>query len=240
MNKELLHELLDEMIDDVPASAALKTQTNRYGSIDGLDDEELADPEELERLAFLKDFEPVLSLPVKRREGWVRPNLDEGAFASVDFDRIAPEFDKVRYKAEILRRELQDLLITISIVKERLPSPAAEMVLAHLKTGLVQMEHVSEDMQCLAKLVGRADRLKKRLQEVQKRRKGAAPRGDVPQEARLPGPRPGSRETAMRCMTCGRERQDADLVGRLCLKCDKQLHDAREDAWQEAGMRERM
>lgn len=122
MNNELLHELLDEIIDDMPASAALKPRTDRYGGVPGLDDEELADPEELERMAFLRDFEPVLSLPVKRREGWVRPNFDEGAFGSVDFDRLVPEFDKVRYKAEKLREQLRDLLITISIVKERLPS----------------------------------------------------------------------------------------------------------------------
>lgn len=231
MNNELLHELLDEIIDDMPASAALKPRTDRYGGVPGLDDEELADPEELERMAFLRDFEPVLSLPVKRREGWVRPNFDEGAFGSVDFDRLVPEFDKVRYKAEKLREQLRDLLITISIVKERLPSPASDVVLKHLKTGLVQMEHVSEDMECLAKLVGRADRLKKRLQDLQKRRRGAAPEGSVPQEAR-PG-RPGS-GSAMHCMVCGRVKQDADLTGSLCLRCDKRLHDAREDAWQEA------
>jgi hypothetical protein len=240
MNNELLQELLDVIIDDVPASAALKAQSNRYGSIDGLDDDELADPEELERVAFQRDFEPVLSLPVKRREGWVRPNFDEGAFGTVDFDRLVPEFDKVRYKAEKLREELRDLLITISIVKERLPSPASDVVLKHLKTGLVQMEHLSEDMQCLAKLVGRADRLKKRLQDLQKRRKGAAALGGVPQVVRLQQPDTGDGRTAMQCMVCGGVKQDTDLTGPLCLRCDKRLHDAREDAWQEAGLPERM
>lgn len=39
---------------------------NRYGSVLGLDDEELASPEELERIQRIQEWEPVLLLPKPR------------------------------------------------------------------------------------------------------------------------------------------------------------------------------
>jgi len=40
-----------------------REQANRYGSVEGLDDEELADPEELERQVFAEEWAPILALP---------------------------------------------------------------------------------------------------------------------------------------------------------------------------------
>ena len=47
-------------------------------------------------------------MPVQGKQGGFRPDVDEdgfifGAFASVDFERVKPGFDKARYKADKLR-----------------------------------------------------------------------------------------------------------------------------------------
>jgi hypothetical protein len=98
-------------VDDVPVSPLRsEDRKNRYGSVPGLDDEELADPWELERQVFLQEFGPVLALPVRGKRNWIHAAVDEnggldwGAFGTVDFSRTMPEFDKARYKADKLRR----------------------------------------------------------------------------------------------------------------------------------------
>ena len=124
---------LDEtyQVEDLPVSAFLSADWgNRYGSVPGLDDTELADPNELEREVMLEEWAPVLVLPVKGNRSGIRPVVDEaggidwGAFGTVDFDRYRGGFDKVRYKADKLREQLKDLVIRIGLVKERLPGKA--------------------------------------------------------------------------------------------------------------------
>jgi hypothetical protein len=62
----------------VPASALRKEQRReRYGRIAGLRDDELADPDELERQALKEMWWPILRLPLQRWECPVRPNMDE-------------------------------------------------------------------------------------------------------------------------------------------------------------------
>jgi len=123
---------LDEsyQIEDVPVSALLSVDRgNRYGSVPGLDDDELLGPAELERQVYQQEFGPVLTLPVKGNRSGVRPVVDEaggvdwGAFGTVDFERLCP-FDKMRYKVDKLREQLKDLTIRMAIVKERLPGKA--------------------------------------------------------------------------------------------------------------------
>jgi hypothetical protein len=155
-------------VDDVPVSALLSVDRfNRYGSVPGLDDEELANPNELERQVYQQEFGPVLALPVKGRSSWIQPVIDEaggvdfGAFGTVDFERTMPEFDKARYKADKLREQLKDLTIRIGLVKERVPGKAKYMVLKYLKMGIIELEHISSfDMWCLARLYLRAQRLR--------------------------------------------------------------------------------
>jgi len=144
----------------VPASVLLRReQGNRYGSVPGLADEELADPDELERQVFVEEWAPILALPKPRRKCDIRPaigedgRLDWGAFATVDFERSYGSFDKARYKAERLREERRDKLIMLSIVEERLPGKAASLVVKYLRMGIITMEDiVNEDMLALAKL----------------------------------------------------------------------------------------
>ena len=56
---EQTSEYEDEQIDDVPSPAVvLGRNEQRYGSVPGLDDDELADPDELERQAIMAELEP--------------------------------------------------------------------------------------------------------------------------------------------------------------------------------------
>ena len=122
-----------------------------------------------------------MALPVRRRRGSLQPSVDEsgridwGAFATVDFDRLRPEFDKARYKAERLKEQLGDLLILVGIVKERLPGKAKYLVLKHLRMGIIDMEHIiSDDMLTLARLHLRARRLQEDITRLQERSKDRA------------------------------------------------------------------
>jgi hypothetical protein len=169
-------EFCDDEDDEVPVCEYLPQDSfNKYGSVPGLDDEELADPDELERQILMQEFGPILALPVKGRGSWIRPIIDEagmvdfGAFGTVDFSRTMPEFDKVRYKADKLREQLKDLAIRMGLVEERLPGKAKYLVLKYLKMGIIEMEHiVSFDMLCLARLYLRARRLRDEIWWLEK------------------------------------------------------------------------
>jgi len=167
---------------EVPESALLRReQGSKYGSVPGLDDSEMADPDELERQVFVQEFGPVLALPVKGDRSGIRPVVDEsggvdwGAFGTVDFERYRGGFDKVRYKADKLREQLKDLLILVSIVKERLPEKARYLVVKYMRMGIIGLEHiVNGDMLALARLCLRVERLRgeiKQLERVSKARR---------------------------------------------------------------------
>jgi len=58
----------------VPESALLKVEQGvSYGSVPGLDDDELADPAELERWMMIQEWGPILVLPVRDQQGGIRP-----------------------------------------------------------------------------------------------------------------------------------------------------------------------
>ena len=155
----------------VPESALRRAERgNKYGTVPGLDDEELADPEELERQVYLDEWGPVLVLPWRGRPSFQREfnedGVEWGAFASVDFKRTMPEFDKARYKADRLREELRGTLIQMDTAKERFPK-AKYLVLKYLQMGVIEREHiVSEDMREMARLWLRARRLREEIQEL--------------------------------------------------------------------------
>jgi len=175
MNEESSFVVCEDVV--VPELEMLRVEHgNRYGSVPGLDDAELADPLELEREIMLEEWSPVLALPVKGRGSWIRPVVDEcggvdwSAFGTVDFSRTVPEFDKLRYKVDKLREQLKDLTIRMAIVKERLPGKAKYMVLKYLKMGVIELEQIgSFDILCLARLYLRARKLRDeiwRLEQV--------------------------------------------------------------------------
>lgn len=158
--------------DVVVAESALvrRIRKNRYGHVAGLDDEELADPAELERQIFLEEFAPILALPVQRQWNGFRPEVDEsgamdwGAFGTMDFDRISPTFDKTRYKAEKLRERLRRVVIIFSIVKERIPGKAKYQILKYLRMGVIELDHIEDwDMWLLARRYLEARRLREKI-----------------------------------------------------------------------------
>lgn len=159
---------------EVPESVLLRRlRPNKYGSVPGLDDSELADPDELERQVLRQEFAPVLALPVKAGESCIRPNIDEGgtvdwgAFGTVDFDRYRPQFDKLRYKADKVAEQVKDVLIIFNIVNNRVQPKAKYLVLKYLRMGIIELEHiVNNDMLALARLYLRARRMRKEITEL--------------------------------------------------------------------------
>ena len=178
MNEEASFVVYEDV--EVAEAGLLRRECrSRYGSVPGLDDAELADPDELAREVMLEEWGPVLALPTKGKSNGIRPVVDEaggvdwGAFGTVDFERYRGGFDKVRYKADKLREQLKDLTIRIGLVKERLPGNAKYMVLKYLKMGLIELEHIgSFDMRCLARLWLRARRLRDEIWRLERLSQG--------------------------------------------------------------------
>jgi len=171
-------ELKQHDIDDIPVSATLEVERqSRYGGVPGLTDDELADPNELERIAFLRFWEPVLTLPIKPRQTWLRPAFDEsgradwGAFDTVDFERLYGPIRRPRRRAEQLRERLNDLIIMLSIVKDRVTRRDRYLVIKQLRMGFTRFEHIADDdMRAFAELYLRADRLKAEIAQIEERR----------------------------------------------------------------------
>ena len=170
MEQETSFVVVDGVV--VPESALRRAERcNLYGSVPGLDDEELATPEELERQVMLDEWGPVLALPVRGSKGFRPDFADNGgvefdAFATVDFQRTMPEFDKARYKAEKLKEGLQNVFILFGMVKARLPD-AARDVLKYLEAGGIELEHMAtEDMLALARLYLRARRFQREMRDL--------------------------------------------------------------------------
>ncbi len=166
---------------EVPESPLLKVERkDKYGSVPGLDDEELASPAELERQILWEQWGPILLLPSPKNETRLRPELDEdgylvGAFASADFDRIKPAFDKARYKADKLREQLKDVIIMFEMIRQRLPRKPVAIILKNLRLGRIELEDILDlNMWFLARYYLRARKLQKemvRLQEYSQRRR---------------------------------------------------------------------
>ena len=162
-----------------PASALVMVERHKgYGSVPGLDDDELADPAELERWVMIQEWGPILALPVQRRRCDIRPEVDEsghldwGAFGTIDFDRIRPPFDKTRYKLDRLREELKDAAIMLSIVTERIPGRSKYMVLKYLRMGIIDTDHItSDDMCAIARWCTRVRRLGAQIEELRRARR---------------------------------------------------------------------
>jgi hypothetical protein len=160
--------------DVVVAESVLlkRVRKDRYGSVPGLDDSELANPTELERQVYREELAPILALPVQGNRRSIRPAIDEdgsvcwGAFGTIDFERMYP-FNKVIYKADKLREQLKNILIIFGIVNERLKTMAKYTVLKRLQRGIIELEHIANnDMRALGRLYLRIRRLRKEIAEL--------------------------------------------------------------------------
>ena len=163
---------------EVPVSPLLKRQrSSRYGSIADLDDEELIDPAEVERIYLKSEFAPILALPVKTRSGWIRPNVDEdgtievGAFGTVDFDRHV-HFDKALYKAEKLKEELTNERLMVGFASSHIKTIAKYKVIKLVLKGILDVDDiVNAEMHCLARRFLRLRRLQREIAELEERSK---------------------------------------------------------------------
>jgi hypothetical protein len=165
----------------VAESALLKRErSNRYGSVEGLPDEELLNPHELERVYLMEELRPILQLPVRGRKCPLTPSIDEdgrvdwGAFATADFDEYRPDIDKPRYKANVLREERKDVILMVGLLKERILKAgkyrAMRKALNYVRKGVIEIDDIQDwDTWQLAKYCMRAARLKKQIQELQEK-----------------------------------------------------------------------
>ena len=149
-----------------------RVRKDRYGSVAGLDDSELANPDELQRQVYRDELAPILALPIQGKRCSVRVAIDEdgsfdwGAFGTVDFEGMYP-FNKVLYKADKLREQVKNVSILYTIVKERIKSMAKYTVLKYLERGFIELEHIADnDMRALGRLHLRIRRLRKEIAEL--------------------------------------------------------------------------
>jgi len=162
-----------------------------YGSVPGLEDDELADEAELERMVVLEQWGPILALPCRSHSG-IRPVIDElghrdwGAFGTWDFERLYGGFDKARYKAQKLREELRRCLIMLEMVTQRVPGRAKYLLLKHLAEGVIDFDHIEdEDMRAIAQWYLRAKRIRQQVRELEdyRRRRRSREASSAPSEA---------------------------------------------------------
>jgi hypothetical protein len=161
-------------IEDLPVSPQIRIErATGYGHVPGLDDDELLDEQELETWVEWQDWGPIWALPETAPRSTIRPTINEngradwGAFGTVDFERIRGPFDKARYKADQLAEELRRVLISVDIVRARLPQAALYLTLKYLGLGIVKDEHVaSDDLRTLLRLTRRAQQLREEIWEL--------------------------------------------------------------------------
>jgi len=161
---------------EVAVSPLLRRQRNsRYGSLADLDDEDLIEPAEVERLYLREVFAPILALPVKTKKGWIKPDIDEdgtigcGAFGTVDFDRYR-EFDKARFKADKLKEEVFHERLMVELVSSHIKTTAKYKVVRSVLKGILDVDDIVDDqMHCLARRCLRMRRLLREIDELQER-----------------------------------------------------------------------
>ena len=115
-----------------------------------------------------------MQLPVRGHSRPIQPNIDEyfgvdyGAFATVDFERSMPEFDKARYKLDKLREELRNVFIMMETVSYRLPK-VKRNILRLLDKGVIDLDHIeNSDMLAMAKYHLRVRRLQEQIERLKK------------------------------------------------------------------------
>jgi len=161
----------------VPESALLGREVgNLYGSVEGLPDDELADPDELERQYLKEEFAPILALPQRASKGLIRPNVDEdgqiewGAFGTVDFDRYRPKFDKMLYKADRLKEEVAHQCIMMEMISARIKTWVKYRVIKYVKMGILDLGDITDfDMYCLAERYLRTRSLQRQIVELEEK-----------------------------------------------------------------------
>ena len=158
----------------VPAAALRRQQRKeRYGRVEGLPDEELADPDELERVMYKAMWWPILRLPQQRWECPIRPNMDEdgrvdwGAFGTVDFDSYRPQYSKLRYKIDKLKERVKDLSCMLRIMSDRIPGKTKYKIMGLVRTGVLDIGKIEHnEMYFLVEMYLYVWRLRKEIERL--------------------------------------------------------------------------
>lgn len=147
-----------------------------YGSVEGLSDEELISPDELERMIYTEEFAPILSLPATKRASVIKPSIDEsgkpdwGAFGTIDFSRYTGDFDKALYKADKLKEQLFNERLKIEMINSRMKGTAKYKVIKYALDGILDIDDITDsDMFHLAKACLRARRFQREIAELKER-----------------------------------------------------------------------
>lgn len=157
-------------VETIPEPARLYAErAKKYGSVPGLDDWELADPDVLERWAFVEAWRPILELPTESSE-W-RPHgvadddghIDFGAFGTVDFERMYPTaWSGSRRRS--LSWQLKVARVMLDGVRHRVAPAMQRRILTLLRDGQIEFEHIADDdMQSIAKWWSRVRGLRAEL-----------------------------------------------------------------------------
>lgn len=166
---------------EIAESPLLRVERDKgYGSVPGLDDEELADSAELERQVVLAEWGPILALPFKAYGG-IRPVIDEfghmdfGAFGTWDFERLHGAFDKARYKAAKLRERRMHDRIMLDMVRERVSPELRGLVRSLAMNPVVELEHIIDpNARAYAKWLRRIRCLAAQIREIRANSQGGS------------------------------------------------------------------
>ncbi|MCO6438589.1 MAG: hypothetical protein J5J06_15970 [Phycisphaerae bacterium] len=160
----------------VAESALLKVERGTgYGSVPGLEDEELADPDELERQVMIAEWGPILAIPITWKRPLIRPQLDGnnkldwGAFGTVDFDRLRPTFNPGLRLAQELEEDLRNAVIMLGVVSQRLANEARGEALRMIHMFNVEADYFDDWSQwAFARWYLRARTLRRRIRGLRR------------------------------------------------------------------------
>ena len=169
MNKEIFY--IEDGVEVVPAAWIQAENNNRYGSVPGLDDSELASPAELERAYYQELWGPVLLIPCKKSNSsaWdINSSSDYNAFATVDFDRMRPEFDMTGYVRGKLFEQVKDLMIKMKILAERIHGIRKYKILRLVGKGIIKVDDIQHwDMWQLAVMYRQVWKLRRNIERIE-------------------------------------------------------------------------
>lgn len=159
---------------EVPPPAIVKRERpDRYGSVPGLDDSELANPHKLLQKVYYEMWKPILDLPKAVNDGRPRPTMDEqgnldwGAFGTHDFEQLYENFDWRRSRREELQGELQHTQLMRELVMERVNPSLAWRIIRLVRQGVLDLDHITdENMRAVAKWDLRVQRARGELQSL--------------------------------------------------------------------------
>ena len=177
-----MHDTTNELeaIWDIPVAPTIKVQRpSKYGGVRGLEDNELAGPEEMERMVEWELWGPVLRLPESRHgdRTWTevygtiaeqRARLGQVGPAAAN-SRTAP---RARTLGQ-LRVELRLALQFLAKAHERVPGNAKYAVLNCVRMGIIDLRHiVHQDLVAVAVLDRRTRHLCKLIAEQEQQTPG--------------------------------------------------------------------